>query len=85
MTPIQKLEKLVRKWMEPEKARDRPKKITLVMIDDAWRVYQYLKHGQKGGFFSSDLVPYLRKCGVKVDGPERYIDGQLVFGYVAYL
>lgn len=85
MTTIKKLETLVNKWIEPETPRDRPKKITLVMIDDAWRVYQYLKHGQKGEFFSADLVPYLKKCGVKVDGPERYINGQLVFGYVAYL
>ena len=85
MKPIQKLEKLVWKWIEPEKPRDRPKKITLLMIDDAWRVYQYLKQGQKGEFFSADLVPYLEKCGVKVDGPERQVDGHLVFGYVAYL
>ena len=85
MTAIKKLETLVWKWIEPETPRDRPKKITPLMIDDAWRVYQYLKHGQKGEFFSSDLVPYLEKCEVKVDGPERYVDGQLVFGYLAYL
>ena len=85
MTAIKKLETLVWKWIEPETSRDRPKKVTLLMIDELWRVYQYLKQGEKGEFFVSDLVPYLEKCGVKVDGPERYIDGQLVFGYVAYL
>ena len=83
--PMEELEALVWKWIEPETPRARPKKVTLLMIDELWRVYQYLKHGQRGEFFSSDLVPYLKKCGVKVDGPERYENGQLVFGYAAYL
>lgn len=82
---LKKLETLVNKWIEPETSRDRSKNVTLLMIDELWRVYQYLKHGEKGEFFTSDLVPYLKKCGVNVDGPERYENGQLVFGYVAYL
>ena len=64
---LSKLEKLLVKWIEPSTPRDRPKSVTLLMIQELHRIYKSLSHGQKPEFIVSDLVPYLKKCGIKVD------------------
>lgn len=74
---LDKLENLLLKWIEPEKPRDRPKKVTLLIIREMERVYSCLKRGQKAEFIVTDLVPYLKKCGVNVD--------ECGIGYIAYL
>ena len=64
---LDKLKKLLSNWIEPEKPRDRPKNITLLMIQEIHRIYNSLSNGQKPEFIVSDLVPYLKKRGIKVE------------------
>ena len=64
---LDKLKKLLSKWIEPSTPRDRPKSVTLLMIQELHRIYKSLSNGQKPEFIVSDLVPYLKKCGIKVD------------------
>ena len=54
-----------------------PKNLTLFLFREMERIYQCLKNGRKAEFITSDLVPYLEKCGVKVD--------ECGIGYVASL
>ena len=74
---LDKLKKLLLKWIEPLTPRDRSKNITPLMIQELHRIYKSLSHGQKPEFIVSDLVPYLKKCGIKVN--------ECGIGYVASL
>lgn len=82
---LKKLEELCRKWYSPYTRRDRPKKVTLLMVSEMMRIYQCLKLGQEAFFVVSDLIPYLKKCSIKIDGPEFEKYGCKYVGYVAYL
>lgn len=78
MKACKKLEKMLDAWINPEKPSDRPKNITVCMIDAAWSVYQELKHTGKADFLISDLIPYFEKCGLVVT--EK---GRAFIGYTA--
>ena len=63
---LSKLENLLLRWKYPYEHK-RPKNLTLFIFREMERIYQCLKNGHKAEFIISDLVPYLEKCGVKVD------------------
>ncbi len=48
----------------------RPKNLSLLMIEDMQNVYKTLKSGREAKFLMSDLVPYLEKCGIRVEAPQ---------------
>ena len=73
---LNKLQDLLMKCKEPYEYT-RPKNLTLLMIREIEHIYSYLRNKQKVTFLISDLVPYLAKCGIKVD--------KQGIGYVAYL
>ena len=63
---LDKLKKLLSKWVELPTPRDRSKNITPLMIQELHRIYKSLSNGQKPEFIVSDLVPYLKKCELKL-------------------
>ncbi len=73
-TKMEKLKQLVDDWIDPpsyygRSKRGRPKNLSVYLINEMWRIYQELEHNGKAYFLPDDLVPYLKKCGIKVTAP----------------
>ena len=80
---MEKLKNLVWDWIEPKMTKRgtyrRPKNISLYLIEEMWRIYRELQINGHAYFLPDDLVPYLKKCGIKVTAPHDEI-----IAYLAY-
>ena len=82
---MEKLQNLLCKWIDPYRNSDdgkiyrRPKNLSLYMIEEMWRIYRELQINGHAYFLPDDLVPYLKKCGIKVTAPHDEI-----IAYLAY-
>ena len=67
---LSKLENLLLRWKCPDSRGlyKWPNNLTLFLFHEMERIYQCLKNGHKAEFITSDLVSYLEKCGINVDG-----------------
>lgn len=76
---MEKLKNLLSKWIDPYRNSDngkiyrRPKNLSLYLITEMQRIYRELEHNGRAYFLSDDLVPYLKKCGIKVTAPHDEI------------